>query len=224
MNVRVLIGSKKGAFVLENDSERRDWRVRGPLCEHWPLTHVAADLADRTIYATGGNAWFGPAVWKSNDGGTTWTHSSQVSAYPQGETPVRCAWVAHAAHGRLYRRRRAGGGLPGGSRATSDSAPNRNDGSEILSAAFSPIMAEGALGVTDRCRPRPLGTGLQPIPAHLIALHRCNPLNNCANAIWSAVGGTSPSSTPRAAALSGNMRDALLSTIRPMFGATACTA
>ena len=102
MNVRVLIGSKKGAFVLESDSERRDWRVRGPLCEHWPLTHVAADLADGTIYATGGNAWFGPAVWKSNDGGTTWTHSSQGLAYPQGEMPVQCAWVAHAAHGRLY--------------------------------------------------------------------------------------------------------------------------
>ena len=102
MYVRVLIGSKKGAFVLESDSERRDWRVRGPLCEHWPLTHVAADLADGTIYATGGNAWFGPAVWKSNDGGATWTHSSQGLAYPQGETPVQCAWVAHAAHGRLY--------------------------------------------------------------------------------------------------------------------------
>ena len=102
MNVRVLIGSKKGAFVLESDSERRDWRVRGPFCEHWPLTHVAADLADGTIYATGGNAWFGPAVWKSNDVGATWTHSSQGLAYPQGETPVQCAWVAHAAHGRLY--------------------------------------------------------------------------------------------------------------------------
>src|SRR5271166_2971950 len=83
MNVRVLIGSKKGAFVFESDSERRDWRVRGPLCEHWPLTHVAADLADGTIYATGGNAWFGPAVGKSNDGGTTWTHSSQGLAYPK---------------------------------------------------------------------------------------------------------------------------------------------
>jgi hypothetical protein len=101
----VLIGSKKGAFVLESDSKRRDWRVRGPMCEHWPLTHVVADLADGTIYATSGNAWFGPAVWKSNDSGATWTHSSQGLAYPQGETPVQCAWVAHAAHGRLYVRR-----------------------------------------------------------------------------------------------------------------------
>ena len=102
MNVRVLIGSKKGAFVLESDNMRRDWRVRGPFCEHWPLTHVAADFADGTIYATGGNAWFGPAVWKSNDGGATWTHSSEGLGYPQGETPVQCAWVALAAHGRLY--------------------------------------------------------------------------------------------------------------------------
>ena len=43
MGVCVLVGSKKGAFFLESDAERRDWRVRGPFCEHWPLTHVAAD-------------------------------------------------------------------------------------------------------------------------------------------------------------------------------------
>ena len=83
----------------------------GRLCEHWPLTHVAADLADGTIYATGGNTWFGPAVWKSNDDGTTWTHSSQGLAYPQGETPIQCAWVAHAPRTGGARRRRAGGAL-----------------------------------------------------------------------------------------------------------------
>ena len=55
-----------------------------------------------TIYATGGNAWFGPAVWKSMDRGATWTHSSKGLAYPEGETPVQCAWVAHPASGRLY--------------------------------------------------------------------------------------------------------------------------
>ena len=102
MGVSVLVGSKKGAFVLESDAERRDWRVRGPFCEHWPLMHVAADPATGAIHATGGNAWFGPAIWKSSDFGAAWSHSSAGLAYPKGETPVQCAWTVHAAHGRLY--------------------------------------------------------------------------------------------------------------------------
>ncbi len=102
MGVRVLVGGKKGAFILESDSARREWNLRGPFCEHWPLTHVAADPLTATIYAAGGNAWFGPAVWKSNDFGASWSHSSAGLSYPQGETPVQCAWVVHAAHGRIY--------------------------------------------------------------------------------------------------------------------------
>ena len=107
MNVRVLIGSKKGAFVLESDSERRDWRVRGPLCEHWPLTHVAADLADGTIYATGGNAWSGRLC------GSRMTVAQLGPIRARGWlTPRRdagkCAWVAHAARAAVRRRRAAG--------------------------------------------------------------------------------------------------------------------
>ena len=97
-----IIGTKKGVFILESDSERETWRRRGPYCEHWPINHAIGDPETGVIHAAGGNEWFGPAVWTSPDLGETWTHSSQGLAYPQGETPVKTAWSITAAHGRLY--------------------------------------------------------------------------------------------------------------------------
>ena len=79
--VLILVGTKKGAFILESDAARRSWELRGPYCETWPMNHVIADPATGTIYGGGGNEWFGPAVWKSTDLGATWTHSSEGLAY-----------------------------------------------------------------------------------------------------------------------------------------------
>jgi photosystem II stability/assembly factor-like uncharacterized protein len=100
----VLLGTKKGAFILESDANRRDWSLRGPYCDTWPVNHVVADPATGTIYAGGGNEWFGPAVWKSTDHGHSWTHSSQGLAYAPGEAPIKAVWsLAHtAAAGALY--------------------------------------------------------------------------------------------------------------------------
>ena len=64
--VLVLLGTKKGAFILESDATRRSLALRGPFCETWPMNHVVADPATGTIYGGGGNEWFGPAVWKSD--------------------------------------------------------------------------------------------------------------------------------------------------------------
>ncbi|MCL4767916.1 MAG: glycoside hydrolase [Hyphomicrobiaceae bacterium] len=100
--VLVLLGTKKGAFILESDARRRAWDLRGPFCETWPMNHVIADPADGTIYGAGGNEWFGPAVWKSTDLGATWTHSSQGLAYAEGEQPIKSAWSLAPAAGRLY--------------------------------------------------------------------------------------------------------------------------
>ena len=101
--VLVLLGTKKGVFILESDAARHDWSLRGPLCETWPINHAAADPDTGTIYAGGGNAWFGPAVWRSDDLGATWTHSSQGLAMPEGETPVATVWsVARGPGGVLY--------------------------------------------------------------------------------------------------------------------------
>ncbi len=98
----VLVGTKKGAFIVETNSRRQKWTLRGPYCEHWPMNHVAADAATGAIYGAGGNEWFGPAVWKSTDLGKTWTHSSKGLAYAQGETPVKTVWSVAAGHGRIY--------------------------------------------------------------------------------------------------------------------------
>ena len=100
--VLVLIGTKKGAFILESDDGRRSWHLRGPYCETWPMYHVAADPSNGTIYGGGGNDWFGPAVWKSTDLGETWTHSSQGLAYEAGEEPVKAVWSVKPRDGRVY--------------------------------------------------------------------------------------------------------------------------
>ena len=100
--VLVLLGTKKGAFILESDPERRRWELSGPFCETWPLNHVKADPATGTIYGGGGNEWFGPAVWKSEDLGATWTHSSAGLAYLEGEEPVKTVWSVAPATGSLY--------------------------------------------------------------------------------------------------------------------------
>jgi photosystem II stability/assembly factor-like uncharacterized protein len=90
--VLILVGTKKGAFVLESDAARKSWELRGPYCETWPMNHVIADPATGTIYGGGGSEWFGPAVWKSTDLGATWTHSSAGMAYPEGEEPIKSVW------------------------------------------------------------------------------------------------------------------------------------
>jgi hypothetical protein len=86
--VLILVGTKKGAFIIESDADRRSWNLRGPFCETWPMNHVIADAATDTIYGGGGNEWFGPAIWKSTDMGATWTHSSEGLAYQAGEAPI----------------------------------------------------------------------------------------------------------------------------------------
>lgn len=100
--VQVLLGTRKGVFILESDRDRRDWRMRGPFCETWPMNHVVGDPATGRIYAGGGNEWFGPAVWRSDDSGETWSHSSQGLAYEAGETPIRAVWSLGLRGGTVY--------------------------------------------------------------------------------------------------------------------------
>ena len=100
--VLILLGTKKGAFILDGDAGRQSWALRGPFCETWPMNHVIADPATGTIYAGGGDTWFGPAVWKSTDLGATWTHSSEGLAYAEGDEPIKSVWSVSPGAGPLY--------------------------------------------------------------------------------------------------------------------------
>src|SRR4051794_41919093 len=76
-----LVGPRKGLFVLESD-DRRNWSVRGPLCESWPIYHALLDRESGAIYAGAASEWLGSAIWRSADLGETWEHSSEGPGYP----------------------------------------------------------------------------------------------------------------------------------------------
>lgn len=99
---RLLVGTKKGLFVLEGDPTGGDWSVAGPHCEAWPIHHAIGDPATGAIHAGGGNEWFGSAVWTSPDGGRSWTHSSEGLKYAEGEEPANAVWSLAADKGRLF--------------------------------------------------------------------------------------------------------------------------
>ena len=77
----LLVGTRKGCFLLESDEDRRDWALRGPFCEGWPVYHAIHDRSTGAIYAAGASEWHGSAVWRSPDLGETWTLSSEGLAY-----------------------------------------------------------------------------------------------------------------------------------------------
>ena len=71
--VRVLVGTRKGAFVLEADEKRAQWDISGPHFAGWEIYHVAGSPADpQRIYASQSSGWFGQVIQRSDDGGKTW--------------------------------------------------------------------------------------------------------------------------------------------------------
>ena len=72
-SVRVLVGTRKGAFVLTADGRRRDWTVTGPLFGGWEIHHVVGSPADPDrLFAAQNGGWFGQLIQRSDDGGAHW--------------------------------------------------------------------------------------------------------------------------------------------------------
>jgi photosystem II stability/assembly factor-like uncharacterized protein len=87
--VRLLVGTRKGAFILTSDGKRQDWEVSGPHFAGWEIYHLKGSPVDpNRIYASQTSGWFGQIIQRSNDGGKTWeqpgTPAGEPTTTPEG--------------------------------------------------------------------------------------------------------------------------------------------
>ncbi len=93
-SIRVLVGTKKGAFILTADGKRQNWDVSGPFFAGWEMYHLKGSTVDpNRIYASQTSGWFGQIIQRSDDGGKTWhTPGSKPEdlkgpeGFPRGES------------------------------------------------------------------------------------------------------------------------------------------
>lgn len=80
--IRVLVGTRKGAFVMESDGMRKDWDIRGPFFGGWEIYHVkGSPVNPNRIYASQSSGWFGQVLQRSDDGGKTWEPAGNEFTY-----------------------------------------------------------------------------------------------------------------------------------------------
>jgi len=93
-SIRVLVGTKKGAFILTADGQRTKWTVSGPHFAGWEIYHLKGSPADpNRIFASQSSGWFGQIIQRSDDGGKTWNTPGSSpedlkgpGGFPQGES------------------------------------------------------------------------------------------------------------------------------------------
>ena len=93
--VRVLVGTRKGAFILTSDEKRQEWDISGPHFAGWEIYHLKGSPANpNRIYASQSTGWFGQIIQRSDDGGKTWEQpgiepgepTKTPEGFPMGES------------------------------------------------------------------------------------------------------------------------------------------
>src|SRR5260221_13271133 len=94
--VRVLVGTRKGAFVLTADGKRDRWDVSGPHFGGWEIYQVKGSPVDpNRLYASQSSSWFGQVIQRSKDGGETWAPVDNKFAYVCVSRTHRCYDATH---------------------------------------------------------------------------------------------------------------------------------
>ena len=95
--VRVLVGTRKGAFILTSDGKREKWDVTGPFLGGWEIYHMKGSPVDpNRLYASQSSGWFGQQIQRSNDGGKTWEPVGNKFVYDG--VPGTHQWYDGTAH------------------------------------------------------------------------------------------------------------------------------
>jgi photosystem II stability/assembly factor-like uncharacterized protein len=92
MSVLVLLGTRKGLFLLEGDDARREWELQGPFLTGWSVFHAVLDTRDGTIHAATNNEVYGATVHRSADRGATWTRSEDLGLPEDSGLTLEKTW------------------------------------------------------------------------------------------------------------------------------------
>jgi hypothetical protein len=85
-NIKVFVGTRKGAFILTSNDKRKDWKIEGPFFAGWEIYHITASPVNpNRLYASQSSGWFGQVIQRSDDGGKTWNPVGNNFSY-EGDT------------------------------------------------------------------------------------------------------------------------------------------
>jgi photosystem II stability/assembly factor-like uncharacterized protein len=99
-SVYLLLGTRKGAFLLSSNSRRRRWKLKGPFFENCPVFHLAFDYRDgRTIYAAVNSYHFGPTIYRTRNFGAKWERTKTPPRFPEGSAfQIENIWHVEPGH------------------------------------------------------------------------------------------------------------------------------
>src|SRR5215207_8325647 len=90
MSLGILVGTRKGLFILRGDEDRRSWEVEGPMLSGWEVFHAVKD--DGSIFAAANHGVYGATVQRSDDGGKTWERSEGLRLPEDHELTLEKTW------------------------------------------------------------------------------------------------------------------------------------